>query len=266
MTWRFPSLSTLCPQISWLVSISGSVFGSALWLWRSSFSDEWGDDGQGSKAVRIFSPITVRLMLGEHFHNNKLLASFLEYSMLHMSFRRSWWCEQFEVTCCSVMSDSLWPHGLQHTRSPHPSLSPGVCPISCPLSQWCYPTILSYTLGPVDVLEKAPMLGKIEGKRGRRQQRMRWLKSLCLVAQLCPALCDPMDCSLPGYSVHGISQARILEWVTVPSSRGSSHPRDQTQVSSTAGGFFTIWAIEVANLMKTGLFDREEGMKTTWLF
>ena len=131
----------LCPQIPWLVSISGSVFGSALWLWRSSFSDEWGDDGQGSKAVRIFSPITVRLMLGEHFHNNKLLALFLEYSMLHISFRRSWWSEQFEVICCSVVSDSLWHHGLQHTRSPHPSLSPGVCPISRPLSQWCYPTI-----------------------------------------------------------------------------------------------------------------------------
>ena len=97
-----------------------------------------------------------------------------------------------------------------------------------------------YSLGTVDSLEKAPMLGKIEGKRGRRQQRMRWLKSLCLVTQLCPALCDPTDCSLPGYSVHGISQARILEWVTMPSSRGSSHPRDQTQVSSTAGGFFTI--------------------------
>ena len=43
-----------------------------------------------------------------------------------------------------------------------------------------------------------------------------------LVPQLCPALCDPMDCSLPGSSVHGILQARILEWVAKPSSRGSS--------------------------------------------
>ena len=46
--------------------------------------------------------------------------------------------------------------------------------------------------------------------------------------QLCPTLCKPMDCSLPGSSVHGILQARILEWVAVPSSRGSSQPRDQT--------------------------------------
>ena len=49
-----------------------------------------------------------------------------------------------------------------------------------------------------------------------------WLHS----AQSCPTLCDPMDCSPPGSSVHGISQARILEWVAVPSSSGSSRPRD----------------------------------------
>ena len=52
-----------------------------------------------------------------------------------------------------------------------------------------------------------------------------------LDAQLCPTLCDPMDCNLPGSSVHGIPQARILEWVAMPSSRGSSQPRDQTLVS-----------------------------------
>ena len=47
-----------------------------------------------------------------------------------------------------------------------------------------------------------------------------------LIAQLCPTLCNPMDCSLPGSSVHGIFQARILEWVAIPFSRGSSGPRD----------------------------------------
>ena len=45
-----------------------------------------------------------------------------------------------------------------------------------------------------------------------------------LLLQACPTLCDPMDCSLPGFSVHGILQARILEWISVPSSRGSSDP------------------------------------------
>ena len=62
-----------------------------------------------------------------------------------------------------------------------------------------------------------------------------------LVAQSCPTLCDPVDCSLPGFSVHGILQARILEWVTIFFSRGSSQPRDWTQVSRIAGRFFTSW-------------------------
>ena len=60
---------------------------------------------------------------------------------------------------------------------------------------------------------------------------------LVKVAQSCPTLCDPMD-----YMVHGILQARILEWVAFPFSRGSSQPRDQTQVSHITGGFFTSWA------------------------
>ena len=63
--------------------------------------------------------------------------------------------------------------------------------------------------------------------------------------QSCPALCDSLDCSPPGSSVHGIFQARILEWVAMPSSRGSSWPRGRIWVSSIfciAGGFFTCWA------------------------
>ena len=86
--------------------------------------------------------------------------------------------------------------------------------------------------------------------------------ALRLVAQLCPTLCDPMDCQAPPsmgfsrqeywsglpfpspkpmdytYTVHGILQARTLEKVAVPFSRGSSQPRDQTQISHTAGRFF----------------------------
>ena len=50
--------------------------------------------------------------------------------------------------------------------------------------------------------------------------------------QLCPTLCDTMDCNLPDSSVHGILQARILEWVSMPSSRGLSPPRDRTPVSN----------------------------------
>ena len=65
-------------------------------------------------------------------------------------------------------------------------------------------------------------------------------------AQLCLTLCEPMDCSPPGSSFHGISQAGILEWVAMSFSRGSSQPRDQTQVSLIAGRFFIIWAIREA--------------------
>ena len=61
-----------------------------------------------------------------------------------------------------------------------------------------------------------------------------------LVAQLCPTLCDPMDCSPPDSSVHGILQARILEWVAIPFSRGSSQPKDRTQVSCISGRYFHL--------------------------
>ena len=63
--------------------------------------------------------------------------------------------------------------------------------------------------------------------------------SFCSVVKSCPTLCDPMDCSPPGSSVHGIFQARVLEWVAISSSRGSSRPRDWTHVSCTVGGSFT---------------------------
>ena len=65
---------------------------------------------------------------------------------------------------------------------------------------------------------------------------------MCVCAQSDPTFCDPTDCSPPGSSVHGISQASILEWIAISSSRGSSRFRDQTLVSYVsywAGGFFT---------------------------
>ena len=63
---------------------------------------------------------------------------------------------------------------------------------------------------------------------------------VCSVSQLCPTLCEPMGYSPPGSSVHGILQARILEWVAISYSRGSSRPR-QTLVSFIAGSFFTSY-------------------------
>ena len=77
------------------------------------------------------------------------------------------------------------------------------------------------------------------------------------MAQLCPTLCDLMD-----YTVYGILQDRILEWTAVPSSRGSSQPRDKTYVSLIAGGFSTSWATReaqeygvVAYIISSGFFQ-----------
>ena len=61
-----------------------------------------------------------------------------------------------------------------------------------------------------------------------------------LITQSCPTLLDPVHCSPPGSSIHGISQARILECVAIPFARGSSRPRDRTCISCIAGGFFTV--------------------------
>ena len=79
-----------------------------------------------------------------------------------------------------------------------------------------------------------------------------------LVTQLCPTLSDPRNCSPPGSSVHGILQARILEWVAIPFSTGPSWPRDQTRVSCIAGGFFTVWATtEAQALSKSHLLTQQ---------
>ena len=69
---------------------------------------------------------------------------------------------------------------------------------------------------------------------------------MCVSLSVMPNLCDPMDYGLPGFSDHGIFQARILELVAIPFSRGSSQPRDQIWVSHTAGRFFTVWVTREA--------------------
>ena len=71
-------------------------------------------------------------------------------------------------------------------------------------------------------------------KAAGREEVLTYLTVKMKVAQSYPTLCNPMD-----YTVHGILQARILEWVAIPFSRGSSQPRNQTQVSRIAGRFFT---------------------------
>ena len=85
-----------------------------------------------------------------------------------------------------------------------------------------------------------------------------------LVTQSCLTFCDPMDYILSGSSVHGILQARILEWVVIPFSRGSSRPRDQTQVS-TAGRFFTGWASREVQQLDIAKFPSIEIVQI-WIF
>ena len=105
-----------------------------------------------------------------------------------------------------------------------------------------------YSLGqPQWIRQAMSLLSK--GLDGRIKTNRLWV--YVLVAQLCPTLCDPMDCSPPGSSVLGIIQAGMLEWVAIPFSRGSpgrgsSWPRDWTQVSLIAGRFFTVWTTREA--------------------
>ena len=154
-----------------------------------------------------------------------------------------WWPQPWNRDTCSlegktwqvcesrsVMSDSLWSHGLHSPwNSPGQNNGRG----SCSLLQGTFPTQGS---NPVSCIA-----GGLCTSWATREA-----KACVLVTQLCLTLWDPMDCSPPCFSVHGILQARILEWVAVPFSRGSSWPRDLTQVFSIAGRFLTIWATETA--------------------
>ena len=120
-----------------------------------------------------------------------------------------------------------------HKASWSPGLEPAQPSFRCSLlvkgSQWVYPSRLfncSFII-----------LGWSKSSFGF-SCTISWKKldELLLVAQSCPTLCDPMDCSLPGFSVHGILLASILEWI--PFSRRSSQPRDWSCVSCTPGRFF----------------------------
>ena len=81
--------------------------------------------------------------------------------------------------------------------------------------------------------------------------KFHWEKKESEVAQSCPTLCDPMDCSLPGSSVHGIFQARILKWVAISFSRRSFRPRDRTRVSRIVGRSFTLWATRKSQVIES---------------
>ena len=105
-----------------------------------------------------------------------------------------------------------------------------------------------------------------------RMKKSTWVWSLefsvtssTSLAQSCPTLCNPVDYSPPGFFVHGILQAKILEWVAISFSRGSSRPRDRTQVSHIAGRCFNLWATrEVPPEYPGWVWSLEFSVKEEW--
>ena len=120
----------------------------------------------------------------------------------------------------SVISDSLRPHGHQ-------------APPSMGFSRQEYWSGLPFP---------SPGNFPTQGSNPGLPRKSSVLKSESEVAQSCPTLCEPIDYSLPGSSVHGISQAIVLEWIAISFSRGSSQPRARTVVSCFVDGSVTVWA------------------------
>ena len=116
---------------------------------------------------------------------------------------------------------------------------------SCPITSWeidgkTVETVADFISVGSKITADGDCSHEIKRRLLLERKVMTILVSSSEVTQSCPTLCDPMDCSLPGSSVHGIFQARVLEWVAISFSRGSSQPRDQTQVSCTAGRRFSV--------------------------
>ena len=172
------------------------------------------------------------------------------------------------------MSESLQPHGLYPTRLLRPWDFPGEnTGVGCHfLLQGIFPTQGSNPVSPVSpalavrfftpeppgkphsfsrsALTKCHKLGGLKHHllSGGQESKIKVLAGLCFLGlwwsevkyYSCLTLCNLMDCGLPGSSVHGIFQARILKWVAISFSRGFSRSSDQTQVSHIAGRFFTV--------------------------
>ena len=171
---------------------------------------------------------------------------------------RKWWCVVSEHAWCKSLclspsflahlADMSWGHPSGLWRSPHSEnwvLLPMVIAYLPDMGVNCFGRALSVPVKPSDNCNSSWHLN-CTFMRYPEQKSSSWAALSetvkVLVIQSCLTLCDPMDCSPPSSSVHGISQARILEWVAIPFSGESSQPRDGTRVSCTAGRFFTIWA------------------------
>ena len=143
----------------------------------------------------------------------------------------------------SIVSDPQRPHGLQPSRLLHPWDFPGK---STGVGCCCL-----LHLAPWPGIKSAPSAVQTWSSNHYREigpdmYTLLMCAFVCSVIQSCPTLYDLMDCSLSDSSVHGILQKRILGWCAMPSSRGYSQPRDQTQISCIAGKFFIVWVTREA--------------------
>ena len=156
-------------------------------------------------------------------------------------------------------SPTVRPHRWQPTRLPCPQDSPGKnTGVGCHFLLQCMKVkseseVAQSCLTLSDPMECSPPGSSVHGIFLGCHCLLPWhdryvifvelhMKVKVLVTYSCPTLCNTMDSSPPSSSVHGILQARIMEWLAIPFSRGSSQPRDWTQVSCITGRFFTIWA------------------------
>ena len=150
--------------------------------------------------------------------------------MLFLSFHSPFLLSSVQYSLLAT-SDSLWPHGLQPARLPCLSPTPRACSNSCPLSQWCHPTISSSVVHLSSCLQNTPTSGSFPMSQfftsdGQSIGASKYRLSICdhLLSsaaaaakslQSCTTLCDPIDGSSPGSPIPGILQARTLEWVAI---------------------------------------------------
>ena len=151
---------------------------------------------------------------------------------------------------CSVMSDSLRSHRLQYIRIPCPSLSPGICSNSCPLSQWYHPTIFSSIVPFSSCPQSFPYrLCLYKDYSDAPATAAKWL-------QLCLTLRDPIDGSPPGSPIPGILQARTLEWVAISFSNAWKW-KVKVKTFSRVRLFVTPWTAAYQAPLSMG-FSRQE--------
>ena len=139
---------------------------------------------------------------------------------------------------------SMESHRVGHDWATNTFTNTGVSVVKNPLANQCRRSRFDQWIGKISRRRKWQPTPVFLPEKSHGQRRL-WVFAQSL--QLYLTLCDPMECSPPGSSVSWLLQARILEWVAIPFSRGSSQPRDWTQVSHIAGRFSTVWATREAH-------------------